>query len=120
MSMTFTIARRMDDGAWWHGDHDAAFNVHNAGGYAILRTIGIEPDYCGTADAADVVARCVTWRAVDAPARGVVEPRVTGGDGHAIMVECGVGYEYVAERIARLEALARIAVAEDGAAVGWS
>jgi hypothetical protein len=118
MSMTFTIARRMDDGAWWHGDHDAAFNVHNAGGCAILASLGFETDYCGTLDAAEVLRRCVTFRAVDAPARGTVEPAVHTGAG-ATMVECGFDVEYVRERIGRLEALARIAVAE-GAAVGWS
>ena len=108
MSMTFTIARRMDDGAWWHGHHDAAFNVHNSGGCAILRAIGLEADCCGSHDAADVVARCVTYRAThaDAPA---VRP----------MVRVGVDDDYVAERVVQLEELARIAAAE-GAAVGWS
>jgi len=122
MSMTFTIAHRIDvDGreVWSHGECDATFNVHNAGGWAILRTIGIEPDYCGAVEAADVVARCTMWRAVDAPARGIVEPSVRGGDGHATMVECGVGFEYVEARIAWLEELARVCVAS-GAWVGWS
>ena len=108
MSMDFTIARRMDDGAWWHGPHDAAFNVHNQGGCAILRAIGIDPDSCGSHDAADVHARCVAWRATHA------EP-----SGARPMVRVGVDDDYVAERIAWLEELARIAVAE-GAEVGWS
>jgi hypothetical protein len=108
MSMTFTIARRMDDGAWWHGHHDAAFNVHNAGGFAILEAIGIEADYCGSHDAADVHARCVAWRATH-PAAPAERP----------MVRVGVDDDYVAERIPRLEALAQVAAAE-GAAVGWS
>lgn len=118
MSMTFTIARRMADGAWWHGEHDAAFNVHNAGGMAILESIGIEPDYCGSHDAADVLARCVAWRATDAEAHGTFPASDVRGDG-ARMVTVGVSREYVAHRVGCLEELARIAVGE-GAAVGWS
>jgi len=108
MSMDFTIARRMDDGSWWHGHHDAAFNVHNQGGCAILRAIGIEPDACGSHDAADVHARCVTWRATHAAPAPAARP-----------ITVGVDESYVATRIVRLEALARIAAAE-GADVGWS
>jgi hypothetical protein len=122
MSMTFTICERVTvDGreVWSHGECDATFNVHNAGGYAILRSIGIEPDSCGSHEAADVVARCVTWRAMDAPARGIVEPSDTRGEGGARMVECGVDGAYVESRIARMEELARVAVA-GGFAVGWS
>lgn len=118
MSMTFTIARRMEDGAWWHGEHDAAFNVHNAGGFAVLESIGIEADYCGSHDAADVHARCVAWRAADGRAHGTFPASDVRGAG-ARMVTCGVDRAYVAERIARLEELARIAAGE-GAAVGWS
>lgn len=123
MSMTFTIAHRITvDGreVWSHGECDATFNVHNAGGFAILRTIGIEPDHCGSWEAADVMARCAVWRAVDAPARGIVEPHVHAGDGHATMVECGVGFDYVEARIGWLEELARVCNATPGAAVGWS
>ena len=118
MSVTFTIARRMDDGAWWHGHHDAAFNVHNAGAAAILASIGIEWDYCGSHDAADVHARCVAWRATDARAHGTFPAADERGYG-ARMVTAGIDRAYVAERIGRLEELARIAAAEGGE-VGWS
>lgn len=121
MSMTFTIAHREQDGdrvVWSHGECDATFNVHNAGGYALLRTVGIEPDYAGSVDAAECLNRCVAWRATEAPARGIVEPAVTVGGG-ARMVEFGVNREYVAERVARLEELARVCVAS-GAWVGWA
>lgn len=122
MSMTFTIAHRTDvDGreVWSHGECDATFNVHNAGGCAILASLGFEPDYCGSLDAQEVLRRCVTFRAVDAPARGTVEPSVERGAGGATMIECGFDVEYVRERIGRLEELARVAVAQ-GAAVGWA
>lgn len=118
MSVTFTIARRTETGAWWHGHHDAAFNVHNAGACAILESLGIEWDYCGSHDAADVLARCVTWRATDAVAHGTFHASDVQGDG-ARMVTVGIDRWYVAQRIGKLEELARIAVAE-GAHVGWS
>lgn len=121
MSMTFTIAHRIDvDGreVWSHGECDATFNVHNAGGYAILASLGFEADTCGSLDAGEVLRRCVTFRAVDAPAQGTVEPRVERGQG-ATMVECGFDVEYVRTRIGLLEELARVA-AGMGAAVGWS
>lgn len=123
--MTFTICERVElaDGreVWSHGSCDAQFNVHNQGGMALLRSIGVEPDSCGTLDAADVVARCVTWRAVDAPARGVAPASQGVGARGARWYEGGVDADYVAVRVGWLEELARLALASGpDVQVGWA
>jgi len=119
MSMDFTIARRMEDGSWWHGHHDAAFNVANATGYAIMRAIGIEPDTCGSIDGADAYARAVAFRAVGDPAEHAVAGFDTRGEAGCRTISMGVPAERIAARMVQFEELARIAAAE-GAHVGWS
>lgn len=106
MSMTFTIAHRSPD-AWHHGECDATFNVHNEGGCAILRAIGVDAEPVGSHDAAEVLARCVAWRATHSYAPVWHTPGV------------GVDDAYVAVRVGWLEELARLCVAS-GAWVGWS
>ena len=122
MGATFTIAERVEiDGreVWSHGTCDASFSVHNQGAAAILRAIGHEWDSCGTIEAADTVARCVTWRAVGEPAAVTVEADSGVGAHGMRWVECGVDEDYVRTRIGWLEELARVAVAS-GRQVGWA
>lgn len=119
MSVTFTVATRMDDGSWWHGHHDAAFNVANGTARAIMDAIGIPFDYCGSHDAADVHARCVAFRAAGDAQAHAVEGFVERGGG-ATMIECGISAERIERNVARMEEVARCAMAVPGAEVGWS
>ena len=61
MSITFCIESRSpaDDEAL-HSEHAPELNVHNAGGWALLTALGIEPDHYGTIAAADLLTRINT------------------------------------------------------------
>lgn len=118
MSMTFSIVSNDGDG-YFHGECDATFNVHNSGGYAIIRAIGAVEDSCGSMPADEVLAACVAFRATEADVSHVTVPAAQGvGEGGARWVECGVDENYVRTRIGWLEELAELARA-GGYEVGW-
>lgn len=123
MSMDFTICERVTGEFgrefWSHGRCDATFNVHNAGGCAILRTLGYEPDSCGTLDPADVLARIALWEAFGDPSGVTVPPSDEYVPSGARIVELGISGPYVRERIRKLAELADLALAS-GRMVGWS
>ena len=58
MSITFAIEAQTDAEAQALAVEDApSLNVHNGGGYRLLRALGIEPDCWGTIDAAELLDR---------------------------------------------------------------
>lgn len=117
MSVDFTIATRMEDGSYWHGECDASFNVSNANAAAILDALGIEWDSCGSVDAREMIGRCAAWRAV-----GVAQERAAtqgvGANG-CRWYEGGIDRAYIERRIGQMEALAELA-RDRGGEVGWS
>jgi hypothetical protein len=100
MSITFAIEARTDDEAQALAVEDApSLNVHHGGGYRLLRTLGIEPDCCGTIDAAELLAR------------------IDNGPRHPV-ADCRETY-YVTERLPLLRNIA-VAAERVGRRVVWA
>ena len=58
MSITFAIeAHTVAELDALACEHAPTLNVHNTGGYTLLAALGIEPDYCGSIDAAELLER---------------------------------------------------------------
>lgn len=96
-----------------------SLNVSNVNGAQILASLGVESDYCGSIDPADLLGRSLLGP-VTTDDSGIA-PTVDGGPGtgRAMLVECGLPAGYFAERFGRLADLASSAMAH-GLVVAWS
>ena len=155
MSITFSLARRLDDGVidGCCPDFDAhrvcrgtcddspediefygicecfedaqaecghcssSVNVSNANAAQIIERLGVEFDYCGIFDPADLFGRAAVGN-IGRDDSGVAS--VTDrGEGGSTMVECGLRAGYFEDRLGSLAGLAQVAI-ERGMLVSWS
>jgi hypothetical protein len=107
MSISFDVPGHEADG----------FNVSNANGMSILAALGVDLEYVGTIDPADLKGRCLE-ALVFADDQGfpTVEDRYPG---HATVIDCGRPAGYLADKFNRLLALADQAAAL-GQQVRWA
>jgi len=94
----------------------AGVNVSNTNAAQILDRLGIEFDYCGVIDPADLFGRAAVAN-IGRDDSGVDATEISG-DGHATMIDCGMRNGYFADRLGSLERLASLAM-DRGLLIAW-
>jgi hypothetical protein len=94
----------------------AGINVSNTNAAQILERLGIEFDYCGHFDPADLFGRAAVGN-IGRDDSGIATT-VEGGDGCATLIECGLRPGYFEDRLGRLAELAQDAI-QRGMLVSW-
>lgn len=94
----------------------SAVNVSNSNAMLILERLGVEFDYCGSLDPADLLGRAMVGNVgrddSGAPSATLVEP------GKATVVDCGARAGYFEDRLGSLASLANLAI-RYGAVIQW-
>lgn len=94
-----------------------SLNVSNTNAAQIIDRLGVEFDYCGVIDPADLFGRAAVGN-IGRDDSGM-ETTVIGGDGRATLVECGLPAGYFEDRLGALAHLAQYAI-EHGTLVSWA
>lgn len=94
MSITFSPSNDYDK---------ECLNVSNSNAYAILEVLGIEPYYCGSIEASELIEKIDSVTSVQS---AVVEPTIEQIPGHATIIDCGRTEEYLIRRLRELRRMA--------------
>ena len=93
---------------FFHGEHEA--NFANANAFALMRTLGIEPDYCGEIVGHELASRCL--REINRATQRHTRPTEVGHN----FIDFGLDAEGI---VRRLTALAEIGRAAGNEKVNW-
>ena len=88
------------------GHCSEGINMSNANAMAVMAVLGMETEYCGFIESAELIRRIDDVNPA-AITRGVVEPSVDQTPGHATMISCGRSRGYIEERLTQLRQLAK-------------
>lgn len=112
MSITFTTARKIDERTTEWLPDGPELNVSNRNASLLLTELGLEFDYCGSIDPEHLLGliglRQMFPSGLELP---TIEERGTGG---ARMIDCGVGPEYIPQKLRQLAHVATAAMAAGG------
>jgi len=122
MSVTFirhnmTYHEVIEDGYTCHDPNGPSLNVSNTNAFYLQELLGLEPDYSGEIEAADLLGRVLVAMGLGGHDVGV--PPVEGlGENGARWIDCGRREGYADERLSILKEIAEEAIAA-GELVGW-
>ncbi len=95
----------------------ASLNLSNANAVDVLGRLGVEFDWCGVIDGADLLGRAMVGN-VGADDSGIAAADISAGRG-ARVIDCGRPAGYFADRLGRLADIATVA-GERGLLVAWA